>query len=177
MFKLLTPEIRLQVAREYSLRRSVLILTALVAVLMVALIGLLPSYLISQLKQEEIAVRANSTLSTEEQGNTSAWLASFNAKLGILSGGLEASQVSSVIEKVIAERGTGISLTQFNWSEVKGVATLSIVGVARDRQALLAFEKRLKEAKDFGSVTLPVSSLAKESDISFQMNLSLQKTP
>lgn len=160
------------VASEYLSRRTVVIVAALTLVLAVALIGFFPSYLISKVKQQEALTQSTNAQLNEDKEDLSAWLNSFNARLQALSAGFNEARSSTAMERVITARGSGITLTELDWSEEGGAMALSIVGVARDRQALLAFESRLNASGHFSGVSLPVSSLAKERDISFQINLS-----
>lgn len=174
MFKLLPEEARARVAGEYKLRRTVMMLTALVVVFAMALIGLFPSYMLSKVKQTEAGALAPA--SSGKEGEWSIWLLDFNRKLDILSTSAEEEKISAFIEKVIAEKRAGIHLTQFNWKKIGETATLSLKGISDDRQTLLSFESRLKDSGHFSQVTLPVSNLVKERDLGFQIELSV-KTP
>jgi hypothetical protein len=170
MFKLLTEESRATVSREYKLRRVVLIVTSLSLVLAVALVGLFPSYILSQVKQAEAGAMSNQQ---EGKEDLEAWLQEFNGKLRALSAGIAPARASADIEKVLSLKGAGIRITQLKWNEGDAEAKLSLMGVANDRQTLLSFEKRLKDSGKFSAVMLPVSNLAKERDINFQIDLSL----
>jgi hypothetical protein len=174
MFKLLPEETRAKVAGEYKLRRSVVIVTSAAIMFAVALGGLFPSYILSKVRQTEAEALLAVPLIRENEGDLGVWLTGFNRKLHALSAVAEEEKASLAMERALAERRAGIRITQLNWSESEGAAALSLVGVASDRQALLSFETRLKDSGNFSEVMLPVSNLAKESNISFQINLSLK---
>lgn len=171
MFKLLTEESRAKVAGEYKLRRYVVIGASLCAALAMTLTGLFPSYILSKVKQDEAKALSQAFLAGERE-DLGAWLADFNRKLRVLSAGAAQSQASLAMERALAQKSVGIRINQLKWGEAEG-GELTLIGVATDRQALLAFEKRLKDSGNFSEVILPVSNLAKERDINFQMNLTL----
>lgn len=175
MFKLLPLEERARVAHEYKLRRTVVIITALILVLIVALIGFFPSYILSRIKHTEAETLSKGASQHNNEEDLGAWLATFNKKLRTLSAGKEQETVSLAIERALAERGAGVRITQINWTESEGVAALTLTGVASDRQALLSLESRLKNSGHFSEVMLPVSNLARERDISFQISLAFKK--
>jgi hypothetical protein len=172
MFKLLTEESRAIVSREYKLRRIVVIVTSLLLTLAVALVGLFPSYILSKVKQAE-ALALGTPLQGEEDLET--WLKDFNSKLHALSMGATETKASLDIEKVLNLKGAGVRITQLKWDDRDAGDSLSILGIAADRQTLLSFERRLKDSGKFSSVMLPVSNLAKERDINFQINLSFEQ--
>ena len=98
-------------------------------------------------------------------------MADLNLKLATLAPALDTDRPSEVIEKVILEKSSGIRLMSFSWIEKEGKHSLTVSGVASDRQALLAFQTQLNSAEEFSKITLPVSDLAKDKNIPFRMNL------
>lgn len=152
-------------------------LTALILVMLLAIIGFFPSYILSTARQVELAERARVTEALEIGGDREdlqAWLSNINLALSLLRPELDKDRPTLFIEQVLKEKGAGVALTNLKWSNTKD-ATLTVSGLARDRQSLLAFESRLNASGNFSEVTLPVSNLAKERDIDFQVKLSLKK--
>jgi hypothetical protein len=175
MFKLLTEEERYKVRREYSMRRAIVMLLALILVLVMGVIGLLPPYVLSNSRHNEVLERARiANSSKQHEGNLDleVWLVEINNELEILSPKLDTDRPSSFIGKVLDEKITGVRLTGFSWIKVKNGVTLSISGVARDRQALIAFENNINSSGQFSNVALPISNLAKDRDIDFQIKFS-----
>lgn len=177
MYKLLPPESRESVRGEYLMRRAVVLVCALILVEVIALVGLLPSYLMSKVRQEEVSAKAQMALNQPASENLRAWYDSFNEKLKALNPKLDQDKPSEDIRKVLARKGSGVRLTSLVWSKTEGQASVSISGVARDRQSLLTLESRLNGSGEFTDVTLPVSNLAKDKDIPFQLKLILKKAP
>jgi hypothetical protein len=176
MFKLLTEEERQKVTGEYVIRRTVIFLLALVLVLAVGIIGLLPSYVLSNARQSEVLDRVRIMGVTEEETGESdiqIWLAAMNRKLQVLSPTLDTDRPSDFVEKILDEKIAGISITAFSWLRVKNEITLSVSGVAFDRQTLISFENRIDSSNYFSKVTFPISNLTKDRDIDFQIKFSL----
>lgn len=179
MFKLLTEEEKEKVLREYNFRRGVVILTALIVVIIIGMAGLFPSYVLSRVRQKEVEERVKIAGNTELQEDSSGlrfWLKETNLKLKILDPALDQDRPSDFIESVLAEKSAGVKIVSLEWTKVDGKITLSISGIAQDRQTLLSFENELNSSGKFVEATLPVSNLAKEKDISFRVKLT-PKTP
>jgi len=174
MYKLLPPETREKVKSEYLMRRAVVMVLAIILVEIVALVGLLPSYVLSKARQNEAVERGKMLASNLGDGeeDLTLWLESLNTKLKILSPKLDNDRPAQNLSDVIKQKGAGVKLTGFTWSKVEGKTQLAVVGVARDRQALLSFESRLNASGEFSAVTFPVSNLAKDKDISFELTLA-----
>lgn len=174
MYKLLPDDERQKVAREYSLRRVAVMLQALALVLVVVIVGLFPSYILSNLRKQEVAERIRVESVGEdavESRNLRTWLNSLNLKLKVLSPALDQERLSLVLESVLSEKSLGIKLTNFVLSKSSDKVSLSISGTASDRQSLVSFQTRLNASGDFSQVTLPVSNLAKDRNIPFQLKL------
>lgn len=176
MFKLLTEEERQKVAREYVAHRVVVMLSTFVLVLSVGIIGLLPSYVLSNARQSEVLERVRIMNSSGQQKGDElelqAWLIETTKKLQALSPELDTDRPSDFIDKVLSQRTMGVRITSFLLAKVKDKTTLSIGGIASDRQALIRLEDRINTSGYFSEVVLPVSNLAKDKDIDFQIKFS-----
>lgn len=175
MFKLLTEEERRKVVHAYTTHRTIVMLLALIGVLVVGIIGLLPSYVLSHAREDEALERtriASDSVEKEDNATLQAWLEETNRKLQVLSPTLDTERPSDFIEKILDQRIAGITITGFSWVKVKDKITLSASGVATSRQSLITFENRINSSKHFSEVALPISNLAKDRDIDFQIKFS-----
>ena len=175
MFKLLTEEERRKVAREYAVRRAICLFLALVLVLAVGIIGLLPSYVLSNARQNEALERARimgSAGGREDDASLQFWLEETNRKLQVLSPALDTDRPSDFIKTILDQKAAGITITGFSWVRAKDKVTLSVNGVAASRQALVTFENRINSSRYFSDVALPISNLAKDRNIDFQIKFS-----
>lgn len=180
MFKLLTEEAKGKVMGEYRARRAVVMLLALIFVLILSLVGLFPSYVLSNARQREVSERVQilgENLNNTEGMVSEAWLKDVNLKLRLLSPRLDQDRPSQLISAVLSERGSGVNITTLAWTKANGAVTLSLSGMAQDRQALLSLESRLSASEKFSGVTLPVSNLAKDKNLIFQIKLSPVQEP
>ncbi|MDO8565293.1 MAG: hypothetical protein Q7R67_01580 [bacterium] len=175
MYKLLPDEERVRVAAEYSRRRVVVVLLTLILVIIVAMVGLFPSYLLSNARQREVLERGRIMGELdldEDEAQLQSWLSNLNLKLRALSPALDRDRPSALVEEVVRGKTDGIRITTFGWNKEEKLISLSISGVARDRQALIALENSLNASGHFETVELPISNLARDKDINFQVKLS-----
>ncbi len=172
MFKLITEEEESKLMREYSARRTVVILLVLSAVLTVGFVGLLPSYLLSQARKSETLERhrVSSILGGTEGKDSKAWLARTNEKIANLTPEPDTETPSYFMGALIRAKASAISINTLSWNSKS--RKLSVSGIAVDRRALIQFEEALNALGLFSSVLLPVSNLAKESDINFSIELT-----
>jgi|SRR3989344_313864 len=175
MFKLLTEEERRKVTRIYVTHRAIVMFSALVLVLVAGITGLLPSYILSNARQHEVLERTRVISSSRQMGDglsLQAWLVETNRKLEVLSPMLDTDRPSDSFGQILDQKIDGVIITGFSWSRVKGKITLSVDGVARDREVLITFEDRITASGFFSAVALPISNLAKDKNIDFQIKLS-----
>ncbi len=179
MYKLLPPETREKVRSEYLLRRMVVIMVAAAGVLGVGLVGLLPSYVLSEARQREVAQEtlANGAKTASSTGESIAWLQGLNLSLKVLNPKLDQEKPSLDLMKVIARKGSGVRFTNITWTVADGTTNLTLSGSAADRQALLTLQSALNGSGEFAAVSLPVSNLAKDRNLPFELKLTLKKMP
>ena len=172
MFKLLTEEGRKKVEREYILRRSIVMLVALTIICLIGIIGLFPSYILSKSRQNEVTERVRIMGNTElgqDEEDLKGWLEGANEKLALLDPNLDKDKPSVFIEEVLENKPIGIKINFFSWRMMEGDFELYVTGVASDRQTLLAFESQIRNSAYFSDISLPVSNLARDRDIDFQI--------
>lgn len=177
MYKLLPDESRAKVKREYLLRRAVVMVVALIVVEVVATVGLLPSYVLSKARRSEVEEVLRLTALEKAQApaeDLSSWLSKLDLKLKTLSPKSDLDRPSEAILSILEEKGIGVRLNRFSWARIEGQAKFSVSGIANDRQSLLALEARLNTSDIFANVTLPVSNLAKDKEIPFELKLTMK---
>ena len=175
MFKLLTEEGREKVGREYRTRRVVVLLVLLVQVLAIGIIGLLPSYILSSARQDEVLERTRIMEKAGQRGNEAElqeWLAKTKRGLQVLNPKLDTDRPSDFIKKILDQKLARVRITSLSWIKANNKIKFSVSGVAPDRQTLIAFENRINASGYFSEVSLPISNLAKEKNIEFQIKFS-----
>ena len=180
MFKLLTEEESQKVAQEYVLHRVVIMLLVLITVLIIGVIGLLPSYVLSSARQNEVTERVRIANSFDQRGDESdlrVWLTDINSKLRVLSPKFDTDQPLDFIEKILDQKIANIRITGLSWIKAGSGVTYSVSGIASDRQALVSFQDRINACSCFSVVSLLISNLAKNKDIDFQIKFSPATPP
>lgn len=102
-----------------------------------------------------------------------------DSRLKFLQSNLTNLSATDVLYKIASQLSGKIALDSISFSrnqEYKGEngTHVLISGVALDRDSLVSFSKRLKESNFFSSVDVPVSSLTKEKNLPFSVNLFIE---
>ncbi len=180
MYKLLTPEEIAKVRREYSLRRLSVFL-ALLSTLLIFMIVVLAPALIFTIKKKEAALFTLSSVekplrSTNKEG-LETWVDRTKIELGALAADNWPDTPYVYFLRVIAKKSESIVISSFSFSRAgNGNKSVRIVGTATTRKELLAFQSALSETGEWAQVDLPLSTIAREADIPFEINLLPQKT-
>jgi hypothetical protein len=175
MYKLLPEEEKIKVAHEYSLRRLVVVNLGIVVLLLIGLVGLLPSYLLSSARHSEAEARAVLMRADGPEGEREevlSWLSLVNRKLALLSSNVVIEQPLELFERFLRNDFEGISVTYLNWNKAGEEITLTVSGLAEDRQKLIRFEEQINASGQFKKASFPISQLAKERNLDFKITLS-----
>ncbi len=79
---------------------------------------------------------------------------------------------SSYFSKIIANKNANISITKLSFNTVNTKEVLFLVsGISKNREGLVSFIDDLKFKAGFANVESPVSDFAKDSNISFTLNI------
>ena len=160
----------------YAERRAVVMLGCLTLALATFIIGLMPSYLLSSAREKEVLERMQIMEHVGLRGDEEmlqAWLEITKQELQLLAPQLDTdNRPSQFIESVVAERVNGVSINSFSRVAAKNKVSLSISGVAVDIQALITFENHIQSSERFAVVSLPVSDLAQNRNIGFQIKFA-----
>jgi hypothetical protein len=176
MINLLPPEEKKIIGKEYKHRVFVTYLIFLTAGLIVSLILLLPSYFVMNVVVNELEDEA----AFLENSNESTEMEKINAELRLTKERLRAVTINSkrvefyeIIEKISIHKPRAVTLNNFSYT--KGIdgkeSKLLLGGNASTRDSLLLFTKDIENDELFDEVVLPVSSLAKEKDIDFSLEI------
>ncbi len=171
-----------KVKKEYARRRLIVGLWSFAFVLVVALVGTMPAFTLASTRNQEMQERLH-IMSLEspdvEDESLLTWLSQTKVKLAALSPQLDQSHPSFIIETFLAEKPGGVYVTTMTWDarSANESETLVVSGLAVDRQALLSLESGLNASGKFSEIDLPLSTLAKERDISFQIKLVPKTNP
>lgn len=177
MINLLPKKEKKRLKREYLIRLATLYIFFVVIVSIIALVLLAPSYYIVHLKESVLKKQAETYIdvsSGDGQSATSRALLDIRDKVLILSDKNDSTPLYEVISTILNGAGNGIKITNIAYRYVEGEGALSnliIKGIADRRDSLREFSQYIKDYENVVDADLPVSSLAKESNIDFEINI------
>jgi Tfp pilus assembly protein PilN len=144
-------------------------------VLIVSAVLLLPSYLTLKLERSRL-INTNDVLTAEIKKQSDKGLSQTLREIRSMStlAAIDETAIFKAINAALLPRSSAIILNSVNYKrgEEKVKSTLTITGIAAKRTDLTALRDSLKKDAMFTSVELPISNLAKETDVEFTMILS-----
>lgn len=175
MFSLLPEQYKKDIKKEYSFRRLSLVFGFIGILAVVAIVVYVPFFLLAQMEKDSLQERITTLQATSENESGKeirAELREINETLALLKSDREGESITALLQVIINETGEDITITSttYRTSDVR-LFEISLSGVARDREALRAFGKRLESQEDIDVVNLPVSNFAQDSNIRFALTI------
>lgn len=173
MFTLLAEQQKKYLTRQYRLRLLSVALFLISGVSLVSAGLILPSRIMlgvdrSALTEEKIV--QGKTTTAEDGKNLQDTLKEIKAMIDTASP--EETKVFEAIQVVLAAKPIGVNITSITYTRGVGApSSITIGGVAQERANLLNLTKSLGDEELWSDVSLPVSNLAKESNLSFTIGL------
>lgn len=145
------------------------------ALLLVAIVASLPSLIFSKGKKEA-ALYTLSTISASEQiidkSALEEWVEFTNSEVEELAVESVGDKPSDHLQNVLESKPSTSLVTGFIWMKGAGnYKSIKVRGEAFTRQSLLQFQDNLKSTGDWTQVDFPVSTIAQESNIDFELSL------
>lgn len=175
----LLPKIEKEFLRKGLKLRFVTVASLLIAAtFLVGLVMLLPAYfLASDLFSRDAT--GGSLLESKDDSSAKKILnlpAEINSKLSIFQTSVNDVSTSDYFSKIVSFLPEGVRLSSLSLSKNqnykgKNGTTILIVGTAVNRDALVSFSTFLKESDLFLTVEVPVSSLTKDKNLPFSINI------
>lgn len=187
MINLLPKPEKDSIRKEYRLRVAVVSFAILSLALVLAVFSFLPTYLFTLSRYQAFLTESQSD---ETQSRISqvkgmeATVRNVNSKIDLLKSAANTPMVKDIFLEILESKTSGITITELSYdfggvTSKKGKETavspsnISVTGMSSDRAALLAFKDALSQKKEFKTVDLPISSLVKDTDLSFSINLAM----
>jgi len=176
MFDLLPYSEKKSIKVEYGLRRAIVALGFLLATIISGIIFLVPPLVISSFRLREVtATEASlaSNASIKKQQEIKLAIQTANKKLDTLASASGAS-ATGVLTGIAAMKSADMTITSFDLarSATGTSSAVTVKGMAKDRETLLAFANKLKSDPAYASVDLPISNFAKDTNISFTLTVT-----
>ena len=175
MINLVPPHAKKGLLIEYWVRVLSAWLTLWASTLLVSACILYPAYILigSQVTvYEESAKEASEKVATYENVSTALVRASIQARF--ILDETSAISFSEYLKLFQSLQGGSVELSRIAINRTaSGVSPVDLVGVAADRQSLASFRDRLLAEESVVSVDLPISNLARDKDIPFNITVVL----
>lgn len=177
MFNLLPKPEKDAVRREYRVRLATVILWFLSAALVIGSLLLLPSWFLSAQKEAAAESRFDAlerSVGRRESADLEGDLLALATQVQSLSREAPPGLFYELIGAVVSRRPKGVSLESIAVTDRgEGKHTVTVAGVAADRDALVSFSRALGEIPLLERAKLPLSNLAKESGIPFSLSAAV----
>ena len=178
MINLIPKEEKKKIVMDFYRRLVVLFLLMASFSVLVALLAMVPSYLLSKEKDSI----SNTKLEAQKQeplpllGEQSlSEIKDINSKLDLVDRAEKNKFLISekIINTVLSKKTPNIKIKQIVYeNDTVGGKKVSIVGVASSREILLSFKQALEDDPTFKNVDLPISNFIKISNIEFNLSLT-----
>ena len=175
---LLPPERQRAFRRDYFVRLSVIATILFTMLTVVAAVLLIPTYIFllgTEKTQNTHLTNIKSTIASSDEGTLSAQLTFLSSSATNLSSITTTHSVSAIMSKILAVSRPGIVLSGFSYSPnvVGNSGKLAISGIAVTRDSLRNYQLAIQSAPFASTADLPVSSYAKDADISFTITVTI----
>lgn len=167
-----------RVTGEHRRRVAIVFMLLLMCSAVVALLFIIPSFIVvwSGASGFDDQLEATKTLVDlqRKQGGGSEVI-ELSERSVLLEEALSRRSATSILQDIAPRVPEGVSVRQFSYSLGEGDISVSVLGTAATRAALIAFGDALRQSSLFSRVDVPVSSLAKNEDIEFTLTLLLDE--
>lgn len=180
MFNLLPEKEKREIKKQYRMRRCVVFLILFSFIFLASLIFIVPSYILTVYKVQEIEQEIQSVqnqLDRKNKAQLSMQLEELRVKIETISSDSSGLLFYDLIKKVLAKKPADVLVkgVLINSSIVddERVYKIQLTGEARTRSAIVQYKNVLERGGDYDTVELPIESLASQFDTPFDLNLTL----
>lgn len=152
------------------------LLGVLVSILMGGILSL-PSFFVAKSRERTLTAQRDALvqlIELKQSSTTGVAINEIKARLALLESARTADSPHNLFVDIITRAPAGVVIWNYTFmreSEDVVVATLS--GRADSREALLSFGDALRQSGTFGSVDIPVASLARSENIPFSLSFTV----
>ncbi len=179
MFNLLPENLKQKIKSEYKIRLLIAILIFVVFLEFTFLALLAPSWLSSYYRKKEMLVNEDAKIVAQLASSTSSIISTIqltNNRLRTLDNSFQYPSVAPALNVILSKKTNSIHINQLSFTlnnDKNKTASIALSGISATREALVSFSKNLQNSGVFKSVDLPVSSLTKDSNLEFSINIIL----
>ncbi len=177
MINLIPPEAKKHLIREYWIRSVTVWFFLWAAVFLLGIAVLVPSYVLINLQVK--AYSASAASADEKNAGfeaVSKELERASKMAATLSNHFENPSMTELITLLKGFELSSIEITQMSLArEGANIGAVTVAGIADDRQSLATFRNRMLDSEQIESVDLPISNLAKDKQIPFELTITMAK--
>jgi cell division protein FtsL len=173
MLYLLTEKQKRRVLLEYRLRLVTVIAAMLTFVGIIGCVSIVPSYSFLKVNQNILKVEQQNVMGgkSENVDELSQKIADITNKAAILNpidDSVYSSNIFLHLEKIAGDNTT---IREFRFTHFDENVSAQISGVSKNRESLTKFIDALRKDPAFSGVSFPYSSLAKQDNLEYALNL------
>ena len=176
MANLLPSHERQELSRERSRRLASAVLLLISGVFAIGTVLLVPSFVAVVSSREAGKERLETIrrlLDRQKDANAADDITSTKDKVALVLKDDTALSISDTFARVVGIVPEKISLQSVLWRAEGETAFLDLTGSADTRSALISFGDALRSSGLFAEVTIPIESLAQQTDLHFRLSLTL----
>ncbi len=175
MFTLLPEQDQVNLKKEYTRRLLIVALCFFSVAIIISSVFLLPTYIASRITEQQIKSKRDEVatyVQKEEEKKLTEKLVSYNTQATLMTPA--ENSFYKVTQHIISLKSEQITINDFSVTSNTDNSTIIILGRAQTRNSLKEFAHQLETDPLFSSVDLPVSSLAKDTNLNFSIGLKLK---
>ncbi len=175
MINLLPQHAKKELVKEYWLRTVTVWCLLWSLTILIGIILLVPPYMLISLQTNAYRESAESATEKNESYDAVAKeLTRASERASAMSDHFARPAAASYLELLKQFENESLSITQIGFEKnAEGVLPIKVSGVAKDRQALAGFREAMLANEAIESVELPISNLAKDKDIVFDVVVTM----
>src|SRR3989344_3256231 len=173
MFVLLSEQNKKDLLRQYRLRITSTVAFLASTIFLISIALLLPSYFLLNAEKVRLEGETENFSKHISKKNSEGLINTLNDIKSMVALVVpEETKIFSTIKTILARRPSSVLINSFRYTRGDGKeSSLVLEGMAASRNSLISFSKNLKTDPLFKSVDLPISNLARESDVKFTMTI------
>lgn len=179
MFNNLPENLKKEVRGQYYIRLGIIVGVFFLVAEIVTGFLMFPSWTLSLIKKQEVENSLTELLETQNSVRVSTDSVSVphtNEILRFLNTSHDYPHVIPLYNTILSFKKNGIRFEKISFvSQDSNTANITLEGTAITRDVLVAFSKDLKSSPEFSEVVLPISNLAKDTNVDFVINIRVAK--
>ncbi|HCC05530.1 TPA: hypothetical protein DEP58_04505 [Patescibacteria group bacterium] len=159
--------------REYYVRLATVVAFTLAGAVIVGCVALVPAYMqvAGELRLREATYELHQK-DVEDNSSLVQEVSQSSLMLTFLEEKYSQEKLTTLLDEVFKERPSGISITGFSYKRNDSV--LALQGIASTRDLVVPFARALEANQYFEEAPVPISNLAKNTNLDFNLSIILE---